>query len=186
MNVNNTIAAKGPVPGPTAQHPADASRATVRGKVRDLTREMKNIDGQIKDLELQAAREADEARVVELLAERSRLAQRKEALPFLLRGTQARALHAQADALFEEAAAVKVDLDAASAAVEAATARVADLKREAAQADNDLAASTVRHGQLERQYWDLQNGAGYAKGDANCIERGEPMKFQPNRFDEPE
>jgi predicted nucleic acid-binding Zn-ribbon protein len=165
--------------------PADQSRVAVRDAVRALEKEIREIGEQIKDCELAASRETNEARVIELLAERSRLAQRKEALPFLLRGTQARALHAQADALFEEASAVKVDFDGAHATLEAATERIADLKRQTEQADKDLIAATVRHGQLERQYWDLQNSAGYAKGDANCIERGEPMSHEPNRFDEP-
>lgn len=111
------------------QHPADASRATVRNAIRELTKEMKSIDGQIQDLEIRAARETDEGRVIDLLAERSRLQQRKEALPFLLRGTQARALHAQAAALREEASAVKSEWDSAEADVVAATERLSELQQ---------------------------------------------------------
>jgi len=161
------------------EHPADTSRATVRDKVRELTREMKEIDGQIRDLEVQAAREPDdEARVCDLLSERSRLERRKEALPFLLRGTQARALRAQAAALREEQASVKIELDAAELAVKATTERIAELKRQSEQAVEVLAQATRQMDLLTQQHMALIRGAGAAQGDAVLIERGDPMMFK--------
>ena len=157
-------------------------RTELCDKVRELTQEIEQITGQIQDVELKAARESDEGRVVDLLAERSRLISRKEALPFLLRGTQARALRKQAAALFEEASAAKADLDAAELDVVAATDRVAELQRESEQAAEVLAKATRRQHELNLEHNELSRAAGYAEGDAKCIERGEPMKFEPTRF----
>ncbi len=163
-----------------------AAKADVRvelsKKVRELKQEAEQIDGQIQELEVQAAREADEARVVELLAERSRLERRKEALPFLLRGTQARALRRQAATVFEEAADVKAELAAAEVDVESSTKRIPELQQQLDQAVKVLAEATGRRDQLAHQHRGLEMSASYAEADAKCIERGEPMKFEPSRF----
>ena len=150
--------------------------------VKKLKEELGQIDGQIKDLEIQAAREPDADKVVGLLEERERLSKRKDALPFLLRGEQARALRRQATALREEAADVKPDLDAAELELQSATARIPELQRELEEANEALIAATRRRDELSKQYNDLSHGAGYADADAGCIERGEPMKFVPSRF----
>jgi predicted nucleic acid-binding Zn-ribbon protein len=167
-------------------HPADQSRVAVRDAVRALEKEIREIGEQIKDCELAAARERDEARVIELLAERDRLERRQDALPFLLRGTKARALDSQAASLRDEAATIKTTLDEAEAAVTQATARIAALKRESEQASADLARDTKRHDELIKMFEDLERSASYAEGDARLIEQGQPMQFEPNRFDEPE
>ncbi len=166
-------------------HPADQSRAAVRDAVRALEKEIREIGEQIKDCELAAGRERDEERVIELLAERTRLEKRKEALPFLLRGTKARALDTQAARLREAAAPIKTTLDDAGAAVTQATARISALKRETEQAGADLARESKRRDELTKKLEDLERSAALAEGDARLIERGEPM-IEPNRFDEPE
>jgi predicted nucleic acid-binding Zn-ribbon protein len=166
-------------------HPADQSRAAVRDAIRALEKEIREIGEQIKDCELAAGRERDEERVIELLAERTRLEKRKEALPFLLRGTKARALDTQAARLREAAAPIKTTLDDAGAAVTQATARISALKRETEQAGADLARESKRRDELTKKLEDLERSAALAEGDARLIERGEPM-IEPNRFDEPE
>ncbi len=166
-------------------HPADQSRVAVRDAVRALEKEIREIGEQIKDCELAAGRERDEERVIELLAERTRLEKRKEALPFLLRGTKARALDTQAARLREAAAPIKTTLDDAGAAVTQATARLSALKRETEQAGADLARESKRRDELTKKLEDLERSAALAEGDARLIERGEPM-IEPNRFDEPE
>ncbi len=166
-------------------HPADQSRAAVRDAIRALEKEIREIGEQIKDCELAAGRERDEERVIELLAERTRLEKRKEALPFLLRGTKARALDSQAARLREAAAPIKTTLDDAGAAVTQATARISALKRETEQAGADLARESKRRDELTKKLEDLERSAALAEGDARLIERGEPM-IEPNRFDEPE
>jgi predicted nucleic acid-binding Zn-ribbon protein len=166
-------------------HPADQSRAAVRDAIRALEKEIREIGEQIKDCELAAGRERDEERVIELLAERTRLEKRKEALPFLLRGTKARALDTQAARLREAAAPIKTTLDDAGAAVTQATARLSALKRETEQAGADLARESKRRDELTKKLEDLERSAALAEGDARLIERGEPM-IEPNRFDEPE
>jgi chromosome segregation ATPase len=167
-------------------HPADQSRVAVRDAIRALELELKEIGEQIKECELAAARERDEARVIELLAERDRLARRRDALPFLLRGTKARALDAQAASLRIEAATIKTTRDDAEAAVVQATARVASLKRETEQAGAAHARVSKRRDELIKMFEDLERSASYAEGDARLIEQGLPMQFEPNRFDEPE
>ncbi len=166
-------------------HPADQSRVAVRDACRALEKEIREIGEQIKDCELAAGRERDEERVIELLAERTRLEKRKEALPFLLRGTKARALDTQAARLREAAAPIKTTLDDAGAAVTQATARLSALKRETEQAGADLARESKRRDELTKKLEDLERSAALAEGDARLIERGEPM-IEPNRFDEPE
>jgi predicted nucleic acid-binding Zn-ribbon protein len=167
-------------------HPADQSRVAVRDAVRALEKEIREIGEQIKDCELAAGREMDEARVIELLAERRRLERRQDALPYLLRGTKARALDAQAASLRDEAAPIKTTLDDAEAAVVQATARLSALKRETEQAGADLARESKRRDELTKKLEDLERSAGYAEGDARLIEQGLAMMFEPNRFDEPE
>jgi chromosome segregation ATPase len=166
-------------------HPADQSRAAVRDAVRALEEEIKNISATIKNFELQASRETNEARVIELLAERDRLERRQDALPFLLRGTKARALDSQAARLRVEAATIKATLDDAEAAVVQATARVASLKRETEQAGAAHARVSKRRDELTKMFEDLERSAAFTESDARLIERGEPM-IEPNRFDEPE
>lgn len=173
---------------PTKKDPREhsAAKADINIKLKQTVTKLKNelgqIDGQIKDLEIQAAREPDSDKVIALLEERDRLSKRKEALPFLLRGEQARALRRQAVALREEAADVKPDLDAAEIELESATARIPKLQRELEEATEALAAATRRRDELSKQHNDLSHAAGYANADAGCIERGEPMKFVPTRF----
>jgi chromosome segregation ATPase len=160
--------------------------AVVRDAVRALEEEIKNISATIKNFELLASRETNEARVIELLAERDRLKRRQDALPFLLRGTKARALDSQAARLRDEAATIKTTLDDAEAAVLQATARIAALKRESEQAGADLARESKRRDELTKKFDDLERSASYAEGDARLIEQGQPMTFEPNRFDQPE
>lgn len=164
-----------------AQAKADINRE-LQTKVRELKREAGEIDGKIRDLEIRATRESDESIVEELLGQCSKLQRRKDALPIILRGTQARALHRQAEALFAEAADVKLDLDAAEENLQVATARVPELQRQLDEALAAVAESTQQRDQLSRAYNDLTKGAGLARADAGCLERGEPMKFEPNRF----
>jgi cell division protein FtsB len=57
-----------------------------------------------------------------------------------------------------------------------------DLERQLQEARTALEEITQRRDQLSRNYYDLEKGAGYARADAGCIERGEPMKFEPTRF----
>ncbi len=166
-------------------HPADQSRTAVRDAIRALEEEIKNISATIKNFELLASRETNEARVIELLAERDRLKRREDALPFLLRGTKARALDAQAASLRVQAGTVKSSLDDAGAAVTQATARLSALKRETEQAGADLARESKRRDELTKKLEDLERSAALAEGDARLIERGEPM-IEPNRFAEPE
>jgi chromosome segregation ATPase len=154
----------------------------VQLKVRELKSEAAEIDGRIRECEIAATRETDDDRVAELLAERSRLQQRKEALPFLLRGTQARALQRQAEALFAEAADIKVDLDAAEEKLQAATACVPDLQRQLDEAIAAVKQLTAQRDQLSLHYNSLTKSAGLARADAGCIERGEPMKFGSNGY----
>jgi chromosome segregation ATPase len=168
------------------EHPACVSRAAVRDKVRALLRETKTIDARIKELELQAAREADEARVLDLLAQRAELERRKEALPFLLTGAKVRALRGQAAALREEAAAVWAELQPAKSDVESATERIAELTREAEDAAKALSEATRRRDKLAGNYHELNRGALEADSDGTNLERGQPMMFRPDRFDEPE
>ncbi len=167
-------------------HPADQSRTAVRDAIRALEEEIKNISATIKNFELLASRETNEARVIELLAERDRLKRREDALPFLLRGTKARALDAQAASLRVQAGTVKSSLDDAEEAVTQATARIAALKREMDEAGADLARDSKRRDELTKKFDDLERSANYAEGDARLIEQGLAMMFEPNRFDEPE
>lgn len=154
----------------------------LKKKVSELTEEAAQIDDKIGQVELAAAREKDEARVVQLLAERKQLLERKDALPFILRGVQSRALCDQADALSEEAAEIKVDLDAAESELAAATARVPELQKQLDEAIAAVTEITQRRDVLSRNHADLEKAAGYARADARCIERGEAPKFEPGRF----
>ncbi len=156
---------------------------TLHTKVRELKAEARELDTKIQELEISAVREADGDRVVELLAEKSRLAARREALPILLRGFQVRALQAQAGALFEEAADIKPELDAAEAELEAAIKLVPELESQLEEARRAVTEKTARRDQLSNSYNSLNSAAGSARADAGCIERGEKMQFQPNRFD---
>jgi len=151
-------------------------------KVRELTKEAAEIDDKIREVETKATRETDESLVVSLLDERAKLQKRKEALPFILRGTQVRALLRQSEALFEEAAELKVELDAAEVEVEAASAKIPDLERQLQEAKSALETATQRRDQLSLHHASLTKGAGYARADAGCIERGEEPKFEPGRF----
>lgn len=164
-----------------AQAKADINK-TLQTKVRELKAEGVQLEDRIRDLEVQAVRETDQERVVELLAEKNKLVARKEALPVLLRGFQARALHAQSAALFEEAAEIKPELEAAEIALEAAIKLVPDLERQLQEARDAVNQKTAERDRLSNSYNSLTKAAGYARGDAGCIERGEPMKFEPNRF----
>jgi DNA repair exonuclease SbcCD ATPase subunit len=153
------------------------SKRELQNKVRELEREAEQIDGKIQEIELKAAREEDEARVVELLAERSRLQSRKEAIPFLLRGIQSRALHSQKAALLEEAASVKADLDDAVLEFEAATKRVPELQQQLDQAVVALAEAERHRDKLAKQHYSLESAAGSAGANARAIERGEPATW---------
>lgn len=155
---------------------------TLQSKVRELRAEESDLDTKIRELEIKAVRESDADRVVELLAEKNKLAARREALPVILRGFQARALHAQAAALFEEAADIKPELDAAEVELEAAIKLVPELERQLEEARAAVNEKTAHRDQLSNSYSSLQRAAGYARADAGCIERGEPMKFEPTRF----
>jgi hypothetical protein len=156
---------------------ATESKLELQNKVRELEREAAEIDGLIQSLGIKATQEPDEDRVVELLNERSRLESRKQAIPFLLRGIQARALHSQAAALQEEAANVKADLDVAVLEAESAASLIPELQQQLDQAVAALAEAERRRVQLAHQHHGLQSAAGNAGANARCIERGEPMKF---------
>lgn len=156
---------------------AAESKRELQTKVRELEQEAAEIDGLIQSLGIKATQEADENRVLELLAERSRLESRKQAIPFLLRGIQARALHSQSAALVEEAANAKADLDAAQLELEAATNRIPELQQQLDQAVAALAEAQRRRDQLAHQHHGLQSAAGNAGANARCIERGEEMQF---------
>lgn len=151
-------------------------------QVQEFKREMSEIDGKIGNLELQAAREVDEQRVEQILEERSKLEKRKEALPFLLRGIQARALRRQSEALYEEAAEVKSELDVAEAAYQDATRRIPELQEQLDQAIETRNVAEGNRDQLAKQHKSLSDSASYAEADARCIERGEEPKFVPGRF----
>jgi chromosome segregation ATPase len=153
------------------------SKLELQNKVRELEREAEQIDGKIQELEVQASREVNEQRVEKLLSERSRLQSRKEAIPFLLRGIQSRALHSQAAVLEEEAANVKPDLDAAEAELVSATNRIPELQQQLDEAIAARAEAEQRRDQLAQQHYNLRSAAGKAGANARCIERGEPMKF---------
>ncbi len=154
----------------------------LRDKVRELTQEAEQIDGDIQKIEAAAGCEVDENRVVELLAERSRLLQRKEAMPFILRGTQARALRRQAAALYDEASEAKADLDSAESEVNSVTKRIPELQQQLDQAIEALDKATRRRDDLALQHNSLHRAASYTEGDAKCLEQGIPMKFEPQRF----
>jgi chromosome segregation ATPase len=166
----------------TRQHPADKSRAEVRDKIRELSRETETIEAAIKDVEIKAARETDEQQVLQLLAERKRLVERREALPFLLRGAKAQALRAQAEALGDEASAVKADLDAAEQEVASVTERVTELQRLSVEAAAALEGAKRRRDDLAEQYTDLSRGASSARTDAYRVEQDMPL-LEPDRFD---
>lgn len=155
---------------------------TLQTKVRELRAEESELDSRIRELEIQAVREADADRVVELLAEKNKLAARREALPVILRGYQARALHAQSAALFAEAADIKPELDAAEGELQEAIKLVPELERQLAEARKAVNEKTARRDLLSNQHKSLEAAAGSARADAGCIERGEPMKFEPGRF----
>lgn len=151
-------------------------------KVKEFKREAEEIDAKIQELELKAVREVKEQRVEQILAERSKLESRKQALPVLLRGVQARALHRQSEALYAEAADVKAELDAAELAFESATKQIPELQ---AQLDQAIEVRNVAEGKrdhLAGQHKSLSDSASYAAADARCIERGEEPKFVPGRF----
>lgn len=175
MEHNQT--SKAPRPCPVVE-----TRNAVQQEVTKLSKETKEIDGLIKEVEIKAARESNEANVVELLDERARLVQRKKALPFLLRGVQSRSLYAQAEVLFAESEEVKTELDTAEADLQTAAARVPELRRQLDEATKAVEELTKQRDQLSQQYWALDRSAKYAKSDAGCIERGEPMRFEPDRF----
>lgn len=155
---------------------------TLQSKVRELRAEEGDLDRRIRELEVQAVREPDAERVVELLAEKNKLAARRDALPVILRGYQARALHAQSAALFEEAADIKPELEAAEVDLQAALRLVPELERQLEEAREAVNQKTARRDHLSNQHKSLSTAAGSARADAGCIERGEPMKFEPNRF----
>lgn len=179
--IDNTDDNKRKDPREHARAKSDIKRQ-LQTKVRELRAEQAQLDQRIRDLEVKAARESDGDKVVEILAERKRCEARKEALPFLLRGEQSRALLRQAEALFEEAVDVKVDLDAAEAELETATAGVLELKRQLAEAEALLPELTTRRDALSNNHKSLTQAAGAARADAGCVERGEPCKFEPGRF----
>lgn len=154
----------------------------LRDKVRELRAEETQLDQKISDLKLQAVRESDQDKVIQILAECKALEARREALPVILRGFQARALHAQAAALFEEAEDVKPDLDAAELELTAARELVPELEQRLEQAKQAVIEVEAKRDQLSGSYAALQKAAGLARADAGCIERGEPMKFEPTRF----
>jgi hypothetical protein len=159
-----------------AQAKADI-RKEAEQKAKELTAEAEQIDGLILELEVKAAQEPDEARVLELLNERSRLESRKQALPFLLRGTQSRALHRQAAALKAEADDLKVDLDAAELEVTAASKRIPELQLQLDQANEVLAEATAMRDRLAHQHKSLASAASNTGANARCVERGEEPKF---------
>jgi hypothetical protein len=163
-----------------------AVAADPRRVALDLARELPRIDDEIKAVEVEANRATEEAQVMALLQERDRLLQRKIALPFLVRGAQARALRVQATAMFDEAKSAKAEWDTSVADAETSAARLAAAERELKEAIEASAQAVRRRDTREHEYWSLHRSAAFAQGDAERIEQGLEPTYDPHRFLDPE
>jgi chromosome segregation ATPase len=167
----------------TAQPDATEIEAA-HAAARQLAQELTQIDGRINATAVEAGRTADEGRARELLAERDALVQRKEVLPFLLRGARARFLQATAADIKAQAAPVAAALAEAQAEVSVATAEF-----DAAAAALERAAARLKTAERQREEFIALHGrllgeVGEIEIDAYRVAHGIDL-LRPDRFDGP-
>lgn len=142
----------------------------------ELRRELAQIDELIRQAEVEASRQADEAVMRRSLDERERLVRRKEALPFLIRGARARHLQERAGEHrpLRDAALLRRDraaaeheeatraFDEAAETLEATSTRLKAAGLELASSEHDLQRASAEVNDIE--------------AEVRRVERGEPTE----------
>lgn len=162
--------------GAVADCPYQAQKAFVR--------EIKTIDQDIHQVEVEASRQTDEVEVARLLDERERLLKRKTALPFLLRGARVRFLRMREGEHRAKQEALEVRHDAATAELEAARRHFEETAEALRLATERVkAAEQAEHAIAHEMGGEGARVADYSI-DAHRVEQGiEPLR---DWFAEPE